>query len=101
MKILQFIYIGVVMTLESIWYGFVLTKLWLWFMVSTFDLPVINIPTAIGIYLTIGFMTKRPIKPEKNLEGKAMMKALIEAISSSLVTPAFALIVGYIVLQFI
>jgi hypothetical protein len=41
----------------SIWEGFVLTKLWMWFVVPTFGLPMLTIPVAIGLALIVGFLT--------------------------------------------
>ena len=39
--------------------GYVLSVLWGWFIVSTFGLPLLTIPVAIGIMLVVGYMTKQ------------------------------------------
>ena len=41
----------------SIWEGFVLMKLWGWFIVPTFGLPALTIAVAIGLALTVSFLT--------------------------------------------
>lgn len=37
--------------------GLILTKLWTWFVVPTFGLPMLSIPAAIGICLIMAFLT--------------------------------------------
>ena len=37
--------------------GLVIVKLWAWFLVTTFALPVLNIPQAIGVGLVMSFLT--------------------------------------------
>lgn len=38
--------------------GFVLSKLWLWFIVTTFNIPTINLAQSMGIILIVGMLTK-------------------------------------------
>lgn len=40
--------------------GFALKQLWLWFVVSTFGLPELSIPVALGLSLTITLLTNTP-----------------------------------------
>jgi hypothetical protein len=67
------------LVLNTIAEGFVLSILWSWFMVTTFGLPAISIPVAIGISLLVSVTTLR-IRNE-NLEntdsGTVLIKALI------------------------
>ena len=43
---------------SAMWSGYVLTILWGWFIVPVFKLPVLSIPVAIGMALTISYLTK-------------------------------------------
>jgi len=55
---LLILFITVVMTAGlTTWEGFVLTKLWAWFMVPAFGLPSLTVPLAIGICLIAAFLT--------------------------------------------
>ena len=42
------------------WNGFVLTKLWAWFVVPTFGLPVLSLPLSMGITLIVHYLTWQP-----------------------------------------
>lgn len=58
METLLILFITVVMTAAlTTWEGFVLSKMWGWFLVPTFGLPAITIPVAIGICLIAAFLT--------------------------------------------
>jgi len=52
-----FFFVGL-MAISAILNGFVLVKLWSWFIVPTFGLPALSIPLAIGIALTAKFITQ-------------------------------------------
>ncbi len=41
----------------SIWSGYVLTILWHWFVVPTFQLPELTIFPAIGIAMVVSYLT--------------------------------------------
>ena len=70
--------------------AFVLIRLWAWFIVPTFQLPILNYPYAIGLSLVIGLFTIG-IKTE---EGK---KILVYAILG----PFLTLFMGWVVKMFI
>ena len=70
--------------------AFVLIRLWAWFIVPTFQLPILNYPYAIGLSLVIGLFTIG-IKTE---EGK---KIWVYAILG----PFLTLFMGWIVKMFI
>lgn len=38
--------------------GWALSKLWSWFIVSTFALPALTIPAAIGVALVVNYLTQ-------------------------------------------
>ena len=75
--------------------GFVLTKLWAWFIVPTFGLPALSIPVAIGIALIVGRLVP-PIK-NKEEEKKSFNVAMMEVIAP----PFAALLIGWIVTLFL
>lgn len=73
------------------WSGLVFCKLWQWFVISAFNAPKIGIAEAIGISLTIRF-----------LSGRASSNAKwSEIIIASIVYPAIVLLAGWIVKQFL
>ena len=79
--------------LSLIWSGFVVTKLWAWFIAPTFDLPSLSIPTAIGIQVLILLLF-----PKSNANKDT--KDFAEILLFSFAFPLAALAVAWIVLQF-
>ena len=95
-SILLLIWWPVLIALSSIYAGFVLTKLWGWFVVPTFSLPLLSLPAAIGLFLIVGLLAKDhgSISPdESNSLGKIMLKGTIKAA----LIPSLSLLIGYIV----
>jgi hypothetical protein len=87
-----------ILILSPIWRGFVLSKLWLWFVVSTFGLPVLGLAQAIGISLIVSYLTLAT--PSKKPDD-APKYSLVECVAISIVIPAFALLMGWIVQFFL
>lgn len=83
----------------SIMNGWALTKLWVWFVVPVFHLPVLNIPQAIGIALVIGYLTMPTSKTEKDDDEYWLV--LVKAIALTTFKPLFCLAVGAIVRAFL
>lgn len=79
--------------------GYALAKLWRWFIAPQFGLPTLSIPMAIGLALTIGFLTKEVDNCQK--EKKDAKTATIEAFAVMLGKPIFALFTGWIVTLFL
>ncbi|PID31435.1 hypothetical protein CR983_01280 [Candidatus Saccharibacteria bacterium] len=50
---------------NMVFVGWVVTVLWGWFVTPTFDLPELNIPTAIGVYLILSIWAAPIRKPSK------------------------------------
>jgi hypothetical protein len=73
-----------------VWSGFVLSKLWLWFMVPH-GLPALSIPMAAGIGVTLTFATQQNVVTPKN--------SVIFA--REVAGPAMALLVGYVLRSFL
>lgn len=49
--------LGIGYVVSTIYSGWVLTVLWGWFIVSTFGLPALSIPLAIGLNLLVVLLT--------------------------------------------
>jgi hypothetical protein len=52
--------------LISIWGGFVLNKLWAWFIVNQFGVCPLSIPQAIGINIITHYLTVNRTKTDDN-----------------------------------
>lgn len=74
--------------------GWVLTKLWSWFIVPVFSAPQLSIPAAIGLYLVVSFITHQYIKDEEDEE---FILKTARAFGFSTFRPLVALLIGYIV----
>jgi hypothetical protein len=74
--------------------GFVLIKLWNWFALPLFpNLPILNIPQAIGISILLGFLTHQYMElPELKTTEEKGKRAV-----SILIRPWVVLLFGYIV----
>lgn len=81
----------------ALWSGYVLSILWSWFMAPIFSLPMLSIPQAIGVALVIGYLTKQSKSNLKKDENHESYKDWVEM----LLSPAAALLVGWIVKQFL
>lgn len=80
--------------MSCIFEGYVFITLWKWFIIPTFQAPVLSIPVGIGIILTISLLTSRKSQKEneKNV-GEKMAEILLYVI--------LVLIMGYIIQLFI
>ena len=58
-KLMAFIFGTIISPIIS---GFVIMKLWLWFIVPQFGLKQLNMFTAIGIMFLVGYLTAKPAK---------------------------------------
>lgn len=84
---------------SPIWRGYVFSKLWLWFIVSTFGAAPLGIAQSIGIGYVVGFLTKEP-KPKKE-DARPFWEVFKEALLMAVFYPAFALLFGWIIKQFL
>ena len=75
--------------------GFVLLKLWEWFIVTTFKVQPLNLVQAIGIVILINFLF---IKKEKSPDN--FWKEFKERVAFLIVTAVFILFIGWIVTLF-
>ncbi len=87
------------LVLSSLWSGYVLSKLWLWFMVPAFGLPVLAVGYAIGLALVVNYLTNHaPVDTKKDEDA---IENLLKAIGIGILRPAIALMFGKIVTLFL
>jgi hypothetical protein len=79
-----------------IYNGYIFSILWEWFIVSTFNLPVLSIPVAIGISLVIRFFIHRSYKSSTEFA-----EIIGELIGNGFVNPTIFLGIGYVIHCFI
>lgn len=84
----------VVIVFASIWSGYALSVLWAWFIVPTFDLPLLSIPAAIGVSMIVSYMTHQTIPSDKD---ESFFEKIIKGILEAMLKPAFTLGFGWIV----
>ena len=89
----------VALVLGAVIGGFVLSKLWVWFMVPIFDLNPLRIVEAIGLTFIVGYMTKDPVETNNILEGP-FLKELLIAFLQTLVAAGGFLFIGWIIQLF-
>jgi multisubunit Na+/H+ antiporter MnhB subunit len=72
-----------------LWCGFVLSKLWLWFVVPSFGFPALAVVNAAGICIIIKFIKGYNLSDEKDVE-------VFKAISLAFAFPLIVLFIGWI-----
>lgn len=77
---------------NSLWSGFVISKLWAWFIVPTFAVPPLSIIAAIGVFLVVSAF--HPSKFKKAKKDDEQIQTFIEATVFNLLWPAIFLGVG-------
>lgn len=89
--------IPLLLAFSSIWSGYVLSVLWDWFMVPTFNLPQLSIPAAIGIAMAMGYLTHQTSTNKDERDGWEVFGL---AVVVAILKPLFALVFGWVVHQF-
>ena len=81
----------------GIYYALVLSYLWGWFVVPTFNLPELSIQTAWGLYILVGFLNTqiRTTKPKE--EDRSNTVTYLEAV----LAPTIAWLSGYLIYTFL
>ena len=87
-----------VIVFNVVFSGYAFSVLWEWFVVSTFNLPGISIPQAIGLGLIVSFLAKDYMEDEKK---KEPFEILAKGFALGVCRPFFAIATGWIVLQFV
>jgi len=77
--------------------GFVFQHLWNWFIVPFVGLPSFTLLAAIGVSMTISFVTHQFISSNN---GKEASEVFSEAIAYIITKPLMALLVGWIITLF-
>lgn len=99
MKVLGWVtaFVGL-MVFDSIFSGYALSVLWGWFIVKTFGLPALSIPTAIGLEMIVSCLTYQTDSDSKN-EGIGLVMA--KGLAIGIFKPTLALAIGWVVVQFV
>lgn len=84
----------------GIWSGYVLSVLWGWFIVPTFELPALSVPVAIGVALTVRFLSPN-VQSSNRDRTRTTGEMLTEMFGHALLYPAFTLALGWVVRMFI
>ena len=74
--------------LGNLWEGWVIARIWSWFVVPNFGLPQIWVTAAAGISMIIGLGAHQYI-PSR--DGKDAMEDALAAVAGSFIRPLFAL----------
>lgn len=83
--------------LTSIFNGWVLKTLWAWFMVTTFEIPALSIPAAIGMALVVRFLTWQPTKTDASKKPLAnFAEEYIKGVLTCFTVGLLSLFVGWI-----
>lgn len=83
------------MIFAPIWRGYVFSKLWLWFIVSTFGAIPLGIAQSIGLAAVVGFLTYQYDQYEDKEKGVAEKMTTMIAVAA--LSPGMALLFGWIV----
>lgn len=81
------------------WSGFALSILWGWFFVPALGAPALSVPNAIGVALVVSYMTHQ-YKETKTSDADGW-DGVIGIVAYAATKPAFALLAGWIVKQWI
>lgn len=90
---------SVIVMFSSVLNGYVLSILWDWFIVLKFGLASLSIPEAIGLSLTIGFLTFKADKNDDTQDDFA--KIMIRGISICIGKAIVGLSGGYVITLFL
>lgn len=88
----------VMLVLSTVLNGYVLTNLWNWFVVDTFNAPSLALSEAIGVVLVVSFLTRDDAAHSEN--DKDISNAVIKASALAVTRPILALLMGWIITLF-
>lgn len=92
----KFMVITLIMIISPIINGFVLSKLWLWFIVPIFQIRQISLIEAIGLVCFISFIAAKKVKTEQD----KFWQELGENVAFLIFSCIFALGGGWIITLF-
>jgi len=93
MKALGIISLAVLTTILN---GWVLCRLWFWFIATTFHTSPLSIPQAIGIAIVLGAMHPQPTQSDSEVE-----KGIGYHFALAVIRPLLSLGIGYVVHLFL
>lgn len=94
--------IGNYLIIEPILRGWVLCKLWAWFVIPTFALPPLHVAVAIGLMVVVAmFKGFRPAPKTPSQTTGEVIASMGSSILISVVGPFLSLLTGWIVKQFV
>lgn len=96
LAILLFAGIPGIIAISAVLKGFVLTKLWVWFIVPLFGFEPLRMPFAIGLAIVVGFLTHQVDNTKS--ENKT---SIGEQFIATFIRPFVTLGIGYFVQMFI
>jgi len=80
--------------------GWVLSILWGWFIVPTFNAPTLGIAPAIGVAMVIGFLTNKGSRQTYAMDKREFWEKIFVELFVSLLLPFTTLGIGWIVKMF-
>ncbi len=100
MRVVGIITVYLVTMAGSMWFnGYALAVLWAWFIVPTFGCVSLTIPAAIGVAMTVSYLTHR-ITREDAEDKRTFTEKLGWAIAVAVTKPSIALMFGFVVKSF-
>lgn len=97
--ILAIIALPVLIVINSILNGFVLTVLWGWFVVPLFSLPPLNIPQAVGISIILSYLTHQKTDTKDKDDG--FWSTILSALLYIILYPLLVLAIAWVVQLFL
>lgn len=98
MKELTLLVVAIVATIfGAVWGGFVLSILWGWFVAVPFGVIVLTVPMAIGLHLTVSFMTQSITTQQA---GQTYTDFVAGQLSEIFFRPLVSLAIGWVVTFF-
>lgn len=96
-ELLAFIGAVVLIPVSSIWYGYVLSVVWGWYITPALGAPRLSIPAAIGVAAAIKFITHQHIEDKGGEKSLSQIWAgiFIKAFASPAITLVFCWIVKF------
>lgn len=94
----KFMTVVLAMIISPIINGFVFSKLWLWFIVSTFQMQPLRVVESIGILFLISFIS---IKRNKETDNDKFWETFATNMVFTVCIAGFALLSGWVVTLFL
>ncbi|WP_319228437.1 hypothetical protein [Draconibacterium orientale] len=91
----------ILLVFASVVNGFVVMKLWGWFIVPAFEIRPLHMVEAIGIMLFVRFAENRLAVRKKENEDRSFLVILQENIFLVIFFGAFTLLIGWIISLFL